>query len=65
MLDKNKIASLVPLVKWAKADADGAKRFAPYLRLYVAGNPLDAESKAKALPALKAIGVRLEDADKK
>ena len=50
-LDKNKVASLAPLVKWAKADADGAKRFAPYLRLYVAGNPLDAESKDKSLPA--------------
>jgi Leucine-rich repeat (LRR) protein len=64
-LDKNKVASLAPLVKWAKADADGAKRFAPYLRLYVAGNPLDAETKDKSLPALKAMGVRLEDVEKK
>ena len=65
MLDKNKITSLAPLVKWAKADADGPKRFAPYLRLYIAGNALDDESKAKHLPALKAMGVKLEDVDKK
>ena len=65
MLEKNKVASLAPLMKWLKADADGAKRFAPYLRLYLAGNPLDDESKAKHLPAMKAIGVRLEDVEKK
>jgi Leucine-rich repeat (LRR) protein len=64
-LEKNKIADLAALVKWAKADADGAKRFAPYLRLYLAGNPLSAEAKTKQLPALKAAGVRLLDVDEK
>ena len=44
----------------AKADSDGPKRFAPYLRLYIAGNPLAEASKAKQLEALKAAGVRIE-----
>jgi len=61
MLERNKIADLTPLLNAAKADADGAKRFAPYLRLYLAGNPLSDAAKTKQLPALKAIGVRLED----
>jgi Leucine-rich repeat (LRR) protein len=65
LLDKNKITDLSALVKWAKADADGAKRFAPYLELYLAGNPLSDEAKSKQLPALKAAGVRLEDLGKK
>jgi len=64
-LDKNKIANLAPLVKWAKTDADGAKRFAPYLRLYLAGNPLDEESKTKSVPTLEAMGVKVEDLKKK
>jgi hypothetical protein len=45
----------------AKKDADGPRRFAPYLRLYVAGNPLSADAKAKQLKALKDAGVRIED----
>ena len=32
----------------AKADADGPKRFAPYLRLYIAGNPLDGNGQDEA-----------------
>ena len=61
MLERNKIADLAPLVNAAKADAEGPKRFAPYLRLYLAGNPLAAETKPKQLAALKSYGVRLED----
>jgi hypothetical protein len=59
---KNRIADLGPLVDSCKADAAGAKRFAPYLRLYLAGNPVltDAAKKGQ-LDALKAAGVRLED----
>jgi uncharacterized protein (TIGR03067 family) len=60
MLERNKLTDLAPLVAMAKADAEGAKRFAPYLRLYLAGNPLSAEAKAKQLAALKSFGVRIE-----
>ena len=40
MIERNQIKDLKPLVEAAKADAAGPKRFAPYLRLYIAGNPL-------------------------
>jgi Leucine-rich repeat (LRR) protein len=65
ILPKNKVASLTPLVKWLKADAEGAKRFAPYLELYLVDNPLDEESRTKHIPALKGFGVRFKDFDKK
>jgi uncharacterized protein (TIGR03067 family) len=61
MLERNKISDLAPLVALAKADAEGQKRFAPYLRLYLAGNPLSEEAKSSQLGALKGFGVRLED----
>jgi hypothetical protein len=47
------------LVNSCKADFTSAKRFAPFLRLYLAGNPLGADS-AKQLEELKAVGVRKE-----
>jgi uncharacterized protein (TIGR03067 family) len=60
MLDRNKIADLAPLVAAAKADAEGSKRFAPYLRLYLSGNPLSETAKSEQLTALKGFGVRIE-----
>ena len=36
---RNKIKDLKPLVDAAKADAAGPKLFAPYLRLYIDGQP--------------------------
>ncbi len=60
MLDRNKITDLAPLVTMAKADAEGAKRFAPYLRLYLSGNPLSETAKSSQLSALKGVGVRIE-----
>jgi hypothetical protein len=63
MLQKNKITDLAPLVKWAKADAEKDKRFAPYLRLHVEGNPLSEEAKTKQIPELKKLGVRIDPKD--
>jgi hypothetical protein len=63
MLEKNKISDLAPLVPWAKADAEGQKRFAPYLRLYLKGNPLSETAFTKDVPALKGFGVRIESID--
>ncbi len=60
MLERNKIKDLKPLVEAARKDADGPKRFAPYLRLYLAGNPIDEATRTKQLDALKAAGVRIE-----
>lgn len=63
MLERNKITDLTPLVEAAQADAKGPMRFAPFLQLYLAGNPLS-DAKAKQLADLKAVGVRLKDAEK-
>jgi Leucine-rich repeat (LRR) protein len=59
IIERNKVADLKPLVDSCKADFTSAKRFAPFLRLYLAGNPLGADS-AKQLEELKAVGVRKE-----
>jgi len=60
LLERNKIKDLAPLVAAAKADAEGPKRFAPYLQLYLAGNPLSEEAKNQQLAALKGYGVRIK-----
>ena len=60
MIERNKIKDLKALVEAAKADAAGPKRFAPYLRLYLAGNPLSDSAKSAQFEALKAAGVRIE-----
>ncbi len=60
LIQHNKIKDLKPLVDAARKDADGPKRFAPYLRLHISGNPIDAAVKAKQLDALKAAGVQIE-----
>jgi internalin A len=61
MLEKNKITDLTPLVTAAKADGEGPKRFAPYLRLYVAGNPLSDAARTSQLAILRGYGVRVEN----
>ena len=61
ILSKNKIADLAPLVEACKADAAGPRRFAPYLRLYLAGNPLSDTAKGEQLGGIKAAGVRVEN----
>jgi Leucine-rich repeat (LRR) protein len=57
-LERNKIQDLAALVASAKADAEGEKRFAPYLRLYLADNPLSETAKNEQIAALKSFGVR-------
>jgi hypothetical protein len=60
MLDNNKLTDLSPLVEICKKDASTAKRFAPYMRLYIKGNPLSDAAKNQQIAELKKIGVRLE-----
>src|SRR5262245_925510 len=64
MLERNKLTDLTPLVEAVQADAKGDRRWAPYLRLFLAGNPLSDDAKSKQLAALKAAGVRLEEEKK-
>ena len=60
MIERNRIKDLKPLVDAAQADAAGAKQFAPYLRVYLKGNPLSDAAKSAQLAALKAAQVRIE-----
>jgi Leucine-rich repeat (LRR) protein len=60
-LQGNKITDLSPLVEAASVDAKGPMRFAPFLNLWLAGNPLSEMAKTKQLGELKSLGVRLKD----
>lgn len=51
LVERNKIADLKPLVEAAKVDAEGKKTFAPFLRLYLVGNPLTDAAKKDQLGA--------------
>jgi Leucine-rich repeat (LRR) protein len=55
-LERNKIHDLAPLVDMARGDKE--QRFAPFLNLYVEGNPLAPEG-SNQLATLKQIGVRV------
>jgi hypothetical protein len=57
------LATLLIAAKAAgsEAFAVGPKRFAPYLRLYLAGNPLSDVARSRQIPALKKFGVRVHD----
>lgn len=59
LLSDNKLEDLQPLVEMAKADVDGERRFAPYLRLYIKNNPLG-EKAEKQIKQLEEFGVRIE-----
>jgi len=59
-LADNKLQDLTPLVEMMKADLDGEKRFAPYVQVYLKGNPLSEEGK-KQVKQLKDMGVRIKD----
>lgn len=59
MLAENKISDLTVLVEMAQADAAGAKRFAPFWRLYVYGNPFSDAANQQQIPALKAAGSKV------
>jgi Leucine-rich repeat (LRR) protein len=61
LLERNKVADLKPLVAAAQTDAGGQKNFAPFLRLYLEGNPLSDAAKGEQLTALKGAGVRIEN----
>ena len=60
-LENNKVANLGSLVGMAGADYKGPKNFAPFLRLYLKGNPVDgaADSRLQFARLMK-YGVRVE-----
>jgi hypothetical protein len=59
LLQNNQVKDLAPLVEMAKKDFEGEKRFAPYWRLYLGGNPLG-EQAAAQIEQLKKYGVRVD-----
>ena len=63
ILENNKIADLAPLAAAAAGDAAGPRRFAPYLRLYLEGNPLSDAATGEQIPALRAAGVTVDLGD--
>ncbi|MCS7046741.1 MAG: leucine-rich repeat domain-containing protein, partial [Gemmataceae bacterium] len=60
LLERNKITDLKPLVAAAEKDAAGPRRFAPFLQLFLEGNPLSPEAKTVQLAALRKAGVRID-----
>jgi internalin A len=64
-LQNNKIKDFGPLVEMAKKDTAGEKRFAPYWKLYLDGNPIDAGQRDGQVAELKKAGVRVNWQPKK
>ena len=61
MIDGNKISDLRPLVDMCEADMNDKRRFAPYLNVYLGGNPISAAKKTKQIDALKSFGVGIHE----
>ncbi len=59
LLRENKLSDLQVLVEMCQQDAEGEKRFAPYLRLYLRGNPLGESALNTQLGQLRELGVKV------
>ena len=59
LAQQNKIGDLAPLVALCKADSEGQRRLAPFLRVYLAGNPLSDKAKNEQVKALQGFGTRV------
>ena len=58
-LEKNKIETLASFVEMVRKDAEGEKRFAPFLQVWLKDNPLTPDALSKHVPALKGFGVKV------
>jgi hypothetical protein len=56
-IEENKIRDLAPLVEMAKRDKE--QRFAPFLSVYLKGNPLSSAAKGAQSAKLKEIGTKI------
>ncbi len=56
-LEHNKIRDLGVLLRMAKNDHE--QRFAPFINIYLAGNPLGSAAKRNQIPGLKEIGAKI------
>jgi internalin A len=59
MLDNTEVADLTVLVEMAQQDAEGEKRFAPFIRIYLTGNPLSEAARGAQLEQLRQFGCRV------
>ncbi|MBI1374758.1 MAG: leucine-rich repeat domain-containing protein [Phycisphaera sp.] len=59
-LQGNRITDLQALVNACEQDAAGDRRFAPYLRVFVAGNRLSPAAIKTQIPKLESFGVRVD-----
>lgn len=59
-VERNKLTDLAPLLAIVKRDAEGEQRFAPFLNLYLTGNPLSRSGKS-TVAKLKSHGVRVKE----
>ena len=57
-LERNQLTDVSTLVEMAKKDMAGERRFVPYWKLYLAGNPLSDSGKAQS-DELTKLGVRV------
>jgi Leucine-rich repeat (LRR) protein len=57
-LSHNKVRDLAPLQRWMAADLGKTRNFAPFVRIYLEGNPLSKASKS-IVDDLKAKGARI------
>ena len=61
LMSNNRVSDLGPLVDMCRQDAEGDRRFAPYLEVYLGGNPLDAKKAAEQTKLLESFGVDVYD----
>lgn len=59
LLEDNRLSDLQPLVDMAGKDAQGDRRFAPFLQLYLKGNDLNSNRAQEQLEKLRGFGVRV------
>ena len=59
ILQQNKVTDVGILVEMAKRDFEDEKRFAPFWRIYLSGNPLADKTRKTQLPELKKFGSRV------
>lgn len=61
LMSRNKVSDLTPLVDMCRKDAEGDRRFAPYLEVYLGENPIDEKKKSEQTAELQSFGVDVYD----
>ena len=61
LMSGNKVTDLAPLVDMCRKDAEGDRRFAPYLEVYLGENPIDEKKKSEQIAELESFGVDVYD----